>query len=112
MKSSGKGWVLEMSEIKRDSDSVTVVPAVDIVAGEVQSFRAELLALINEKMLKITVDLSAVEMIDSSGIGVFISAQNSLKKLGGALKVVNISDDILKMFKIMRLDKHFEVSGK
>jgi len=101
-----------MSEIKRDSDSATVIPAADIVAGEVQSFRSELLGLINEKVLKITVDLGAVEMIDSSGIGVFISAQNSLRKLGGSLKVVNISADILKMFKIMRLDKHFEVSGK
>jgi anti-sigma B factor antagonist len=101
-----------MSEIKRDSDSATIIPSADIVAGEVQSFRAELLGLINEKVLKITVDLGSVEMIDSSGIGVFISAQNSLRKAGGALKVVNISADILKMFKIMRLDKHFEVTGK
>jgi anti-sigma B factor antagonist len=101
-----------MSEIKRDSDSATVMPAADIVAGEVQAFRAELLGLINEKVTKITVDLNAVEMIDSSGIGVFISAQNSLRKGGGALKVINISADILKMFKIMRLDKHFEVAGK
>lgn len=101
-----------MSEIRRESDSATVVPATDIVAGEVQAFRAELLNIINEKILKITVDLGSVEMIDSSGIGVFISAQNSLRKAGGSLKVVNISADILKMFKIMRLDKHFEVSGK
>lgn len=101
-----------MSEIRREADSATVVPATDIVAGEVQSFRAELLGLINEKVLKIAVDLGSVEMIDSSGIGVFISAQNSLRKAGGSLKVVNISADILKMFKIMRLDKHFEVSGK
>ena len=101
-----------MSEIKRDGDFALVLPASDIVAGEVQAFRSELLALLSENAVKITVDLSNVGMIDSSGIGVFISAQNSLKKAGGALNVVNVSADILKMFKIMRLDKHFEVSGK
>jgi len=101
-----------MSDIKRDADSAVIVPASDIVAGEVQSFRGELLGLINEGVLKISVDLAAVEMIDSSGIGVFISAQNSLRKAGGALKVLNVSPDILKMFKIMRLDKHFEVAGR
>jgi anti-sigma B factor antagonist len=101
-----------MSQIVKSGESATVVPASDIVAGEVQSFRAELLGLINENVAQIVVDLGSVEMIDSSGIGVFISAQNSLRKIGGGLKVVNVSADILKMFKIMRLDKHFEVSGK
>ncbi len=101
-----------MSDIKRDADSAVVVPASDIVAGEVQAFRGELLGLINEGVLKISVDLTGVEMIDSSGIGVFISAQNSLRKAGGSLKVLNVSPDILKMFRIMRLDKHFEVTGR
>lgn len=101
-----------MGEKRRDGDSVVLLPDSDIVAGEVQSFRGELLALVGEGVSKVTVDLGKVEMIDSSGIGVFISAQNSLKKAGGGLKVVNVSDDILKMFRIMRLDKHFEVSGK
>ena len=51
-------------------------------------------------------------MIHSSGLGVFISAQISLKKAGVGLKLVNFSDYFLKMFRIMRLDKHFDVSGK
>ncbi len=101
-----------MSKIDKKDKEATVIPEADIVASEVQNFRSELLSLINDKVEQITVDLNNVEIIDSSGIGVFISTQNSLKKLNGALKVVNVSNDILKMLKIMRLDKHFEVSGK
>jgi anti-sigma B factor antagonist len=101
-----------MSKIEKKDNKATITPEVDIVAGEVQNFRAELVDLINEKLTQITVDLIDVEMIDSSGIGVFISTQNTLKKANGALKVINVSADILKMFKIMRLDKHFEVLGK
>jgi anti-sigma B factor antagonist len=101
-----------MSEITQGEGQTTVLPSADIVAGEVKNFRAELLKILEDGSKNITVDLSEVQMIDSSGIGVFISAQNSLKKNGGALKLVNVSSDIAKMFKIMRLDKHFEVNEK
>lgn len=101
-----------MSKIEKNGKEATVIPQADIVAAEVQNFRTELLNLVNNGTLQIAVDLERVEMIDSSGIGVFISAQNSLKKQNGSLKVVNVSADILKMFRIMRLDKHFEVTGK
>ena len=101
-----------MSGITQKDKEAVVVPEKDIVAAEVQNLRTELIDLINSKADRIIIDLSKVEMIDSSGIGVFISTQNSLKKINGSLKVIGISPDILKMFKIMRLDKHFEVSGR
>ena len=102
-----------MSQINKISaDEAVICPDNDIAAGEVQNFRTELLNLLSDNIKKLTVDLARVEMIDSSGIGVFISTQNSLKKNSGVLKVTNISADILKMFKTMRLDKHFEVTGR
>lgn len=89
-----------------------VIPAVDIVAGNTLKFKEEMNKLLNEDITHITVDLDNVELVDSSGISVFITMQNSLNKVNGKLKTINLSTDILKMFKIMRLDKHFEVSGK
>jgi anti-sigma B factor antagonist len=90
-----------MSKITRKNRRATVVPESNIAAGEVQNFRQELLNLINEKKTQIEVNLENVDIIDSSGIGVFISTQNSLKKLNGNLKVTNVSPDIVKMLKIM-----------
>ncbi len=101
-----------MSKINKKNDQATVVPGADLVAGIVLDFRKELTDLIKDGCKKIRIDLGNVGMIDSSGIGVLISAQNSLKKINGTLSVFNISPDILKMFKIMRLDKHFEVAEK
>ena len=54
-------------------------------------------------------DLDGVELIDSIGMGLLIAAHNSLMKNGGKLKVVNPSEDILRLLRTMRLDKHFEV---
>jgi len=56
-------------------------------------------------------DLAAAEMVDSAGIGLLISAHNSLKKAGGELTVIHASKDILNLFRTMRIHQHFSVSG-
>jgi anti-anti-sigma factor len=50
-------------------------------------------------------------MVDSSGIGLLISAHNSLKKVGGQLAVIHASADVLELFQTMRMHQHFSVSG-
>jgi anti-anti-sigma regulatory factor len=50
-------------------------------------------------------------MVDSTGIGLLISAHNSLKKAGGDLTVIHASKDILDLFRTMRIHQHFSVSG-
>ncbi|NCB09957.1 MAG: anti-sigma factor antagonist [Bacteroidia bacterium] len=101
-----------MKKIIKDGRQATVVPDMDIVAGNSLKFKEEMKKLLNEDITHITVDLSNVELVDSSCIGTFISTQNSLDKVNGKLKAVNLSSDIFKIFKIMRLDTHFEVTGK
>jgi anti-anti-sigma factor len=50
-------------------------------------------------------------MVDSSGIGLLISAYNSLRKTGGSLVVIHASADILELFQTMRMHQHFSISG-
>ena len=59
---------------------------------------------------ELTLDLKQVKMIDSVGLGVIIAAHNSLRGIGGKLTVKNVSNDIYRLFKTMRLDQHFEVT--
>ena len=98
-----------MSEVIRAEGSVTVIPDGDIVADKVGALREEL-SLIVEDSSTLVLDLRSVTMIDSSGIGVLISTQNKLKSKGGEMRIINTATDIYKMFVIMRLDKHFEIS--
>jgi anti-anti-sigma factor len=58
-----------------------------------------------------TLDLTGVQAVDSSGIGLLVSAHNSLKKAGGELTVIHASADILELFRTMRIHQHFSVSG-
>jgi hypothetical protein len=40
-----------------------------------------------------------------------IATYNSMRKLGGQLAVVNASNELLELFRSMRMHQHFSVTG-
>ncbi len=88
----------------------TIVPEYDITVSKKEDFQKILLDQIHTGVSEINIDLINVKLIDSTGIGILIAAYNQLKQKGGTINVINISGDIMKMFKILRLDQHFNVS--
>jgi anti-anti-sigma factor len=84
----------------------------DLVASSVPRVRALLRELVADGIQNLVIDLSNVQMVDSAGLGLLISAHNSIKKVGGQLSVVEASADILELFTTMRIHQHFSVSGR
>ena len=66
--------------------------------------------LLDEKKLKIVIDLDQVEWMNSSGLGILIQANTLLKNNQGRLKLVNISERIQNLLKITKLSGIFETS--
>lgn len=95
-----------MSAILRDGSTVTITPGQDLVSTMVPGFKQELSAVLAESPAELRLDLTGTALMDSIGIGVVIAAHNSMKKKGGKLVVANASDNIVKLFKSMRLDQH------
>lgn len=58
---------------------------------------------------KVIVDLDGTESIDSTGLASLQSAQESLRDLGGDLKVSTNNKINRKIFEITRLDQQLEV---
>ena len=100
-----------MSEIEKRNNESIVRPDQDLLQSMAQGFRRELHSLVEEGTKELVIDLINVETIDSVGIGVLIAAGNSLTKAGGKLRIVNASEDLYELFRVMRLDHHFEVHG-
>ena len=98
-----------MAKGKKKTTKKTVKLDKDIIASMAADFRDKLLKLVKEGIEELTLDLRQVEMVDSVGLGVIIAAHNSLRGIGGKLTVKNVSNDIYRLFKTMRLDQHFEV---
>jgi anti-anti-sigma factor len=57
-------------------------------------------------------DLSSTTMVDSSGIGLLIATANSLNRNKGDMRVVKVSEDVLQLFRHMRLADRLHASGR
>jgi len=98
-----------MNEIIVNETAVTLIPSEDIVSNKACALSQDISKVI-DNYAQVIIDMRFVTLIDSTGIGLIISAQNKLHKRDAKLKLTNVSDDILTMFKIMRLDKHLYVN--
>lgn len=82
----------------------------DLKIGEsVDGFRQAIEQLFDAGDNQIVVDVGAVPMIDSSGIGVLVRSLTSAKQRGGALKLVKPSKLAVQTLKIVGLINLFEV---
>ncbi len=101
-----------MIVVTREDNKAIVRPAGDnIVAASIAELRSKMRGIIGEGVRELVVDLTDVRVVDSSGIGLLISAYNSLRKVGGRLAVIHASAEILELFHTMRMHQHFSVSG-
>ena len=84
------------------------------INGEIDLYNApEIKDKIKEEMNKgkvnIIINLDKVSYIDSSGIGVLISSLSNLKKVGGALKLINVYASVRKVFELTKLTSFFDI---
>jgi len=82
------------------------------LAGEVDVYtsprlKREIAEAVDGGCMDIVIVLDALEFIDSSGLGVLVSALRQVKEQGGTLRLVCAKDAILKIFRITGLDKVF-----
>lgn len=86
--------------------------AVLAVGGEVDvatapRLREQLIGLVNEGSHRIVVDLTAVDFLDSTGLGVLVGALKRVRTHDGDLALVCNEPRILKVFEITGLTKVF-----
>ena len=69
--------------------------------------------IVAEGVRDLVVDLTDVSMVDSSGIGLLISAYNLLAQGGrpASCGSTHVREEILELFQTMRMHQHFSVTG-
>jgi len=65
--------------------------------------------LVNERRPSITLELSSLRLIDSSGVGVIVSLFKRIRANGGQVKIVGLRDQPRAIFRLLRLDRVFPV---
>jgi len=98
--------------IEKDGNHALIELRQSLTAGFAGELKPQIQQLLAEGISHMAIDLSGVDLVDSSGIGLLIATHNSLRRAGGGLRVIGTSSDIQHLFKAMRLDRHFAVEGK
>ncbi len=65
--------------------------------------------LVGERRPRITVDLSGLDIIDSSGVAALVALYKRMRAVGGQVTVVGARDQPLAIFKLLRMDKVFSM---
>jgi anti-sigma B factor antagonist len=65
--------------------------------------------LVSQRKKRITLDLTSLRLIDSSGVGVIVSLFRRIHPEGGELKIVGLREQPRAIFRLLRLDRVFAV---
>jgi anti-sigma B factor antagonist len=95
---------------RSDTDEATVLAIEGVLdALTVPEIRTVLDSLVEARRKTITVDLRALRIIDSSGVGAIVSLYKRCKEYGGTVLVTGLCNQPLAIFRLLRLDKVFDL---
>ena len=96
-------------DINKGDDLITISITGDIEMMSIKNFKNELLEIGQNEDKEIGLDLSNVNYIDSSGIGVLISLHKLQKNKGKNLKILKVSPKVLNVLKLSSLADLFNL---
>ncbi len=99
---------LDISESVREGVTILSLKG-RITAGETNAIREKVDQEIAAKRLNIILDLTHVDYVDSTGLGGMVICYTSLKRQGGALKLVNPNKRNIELLALTKLYTVFEV---
>lgn len=97
----------------KDTDSVLAVK----VNGEIDAYtapqlREKLFPLSEKEGVKMVVDLSEVNYMDSTGLGVFVGVFKNVRAHNGEFKIVGLSERLQRLFEITGLADIIDINSQ
>lgn len=60
----------------------------------------------------IQLDCKTLSYVDSAGLGMLLLTKTEAEKLGRTVKLLNVNAKVMELFKLVRFDKHFNLSER
>ena len=86
---------------------LTVTGEIDMATAP--RFRQRLLAVTAAGAQNVVIDLSGVDFIDSTGLGVLMGAAKRVRSLGGDIRLVMTGSRLSDLIELTRLDRVLDV---
>lgn len=99
---------LEISTTEREGIAIVRLSG-RLTVGEASSIREKIDELAAEGRHNVIFDMAHVDYIDSTGLGSLVICFTSVKKAGGALKLLNLNKRNIELLILTKLHTIFEV---
>lgn len=97
-------------EIISHKEKVEILIKENFNASLIKSIKPKVYEAIKDKD-HVIFNFNEIEIIDSIGLGFLITTYNTLKKRNGSIELINLSHEMLDLFKIINLHKYFSLKG-
>lgn len=95
--------------INENDDNILITVSGDIEMMTIKEFKEKLFEVGQNVDKNVELDLSNVDYIDSSGVGVLISLLKLQKKKGKVLKIDKVSSQVLNVLQLSSLSDVFDL---
>jgi anti-sigma B factor antagonist len=99
---------LEIRASEREAISILAMKG-RLTVGEASSIREKVTELLAGDRKNVIFDLAQVDYIDSTGLGSMVICYTTIKKAGGALKLVSLNKRNIELLLLTKLHTIFEV---
>jgi anti-sigma B factor antagonist len=102
---------MDLTTSTRQAGDVTIVDMQGRISlgEESAAVRNLVMDLLSQGHTKILLNMARVDYVDSSGLGALVSSVTSVRKAGGEMKLVGLSDKVDDLMEVTRLYTVFDI---
>ena len=94
---------------KRSDTETTLSVRGSLDINTAPALAEEIDKVVATKPKRVVVDLSGLDLIDSSGVAALVKLYKGVRGIGGAVEMTGARDQPLAIFKLLRMDKVFNL---
>jgi anti-sigma B factor antagonist len=96
-------------EVNRSNDEMTLVVRGSLDINSAPALAEEIDKIVATRPSKVVVDLSMLDLIDSSGVAALVKLYKGVRNASGAMTISGARDQPLAIFKLLRMDTVFNL---
>lgn len=99
---------MKISLSEKNSIAIIKIEEENLDVSNVKDLKKEVLDVLSDRN-KIIFDMSELQFVDSSGVGVLLFFLREMGKKQGDVKLVGINKPVQTLFELIRMQKVFEI---
>ena len=96
-------------EVNRSHEGTTLVVRGSLDINSAPALSEEIDKIVAARPARVVVDLATLDLIDSSGVAALVKLYKGMRASGGAMTIAGARDQPLAIFKLLRMDKVFNL---